>query len=78
MLAHDEHNPQSDWLEPESWKGAKKSESTLNAYWFKINPKTEMANPNVDVDYVSKYVSVNELFIARVNGLFWENITGCG
>jgi len=23
MLAHDEHNPQSDSLEPESWKRAK-------------------------------------------------------
>jgi hypothetical protein len=34
-----------------------------------------MANPNVDVDSVSKYVSVNQLFIARVNGLFLERIS---
>ncbi len=75
MLAHDEHNPQSDWLEPESWKRAKKSDSALNAYWFRMNRKTELANPNVDLDSVSKYVSVNQLSIAPVNGLFSERIS---
>jgi len=42
VFAHDEHNPQSDWLEPES---------------------------------VSKYVFVNQLSIARVNGLFSDRIS---
>jgi len=40
-----------------------------------MNPKAEFGKPNVDVDSVSKYVSVNQLCIARVNGLFSERIS---
>jgi hypothetical protein len=40
-----------------------------------MNRKTELANPNVDLDSVSKYVSVNQLSIAPVNGLFSERIS---
>jgi hypothetical protein len=41
----------------------------------KWTEKQNMANPNVDLDSVSKYVSVNQLSIARVNGLFSERIS---
>jgi len=54
-------------------------EKNLNLLEMPIGSKwtqeQNLANPNVDVDSVSKYVSVNQLSIARVNDLFWERIS---
>jgi hypothetical protein len=57
------------WAQPNL---AKKPQSALNAYWW--TQKHNLPKPNVDLDFVSKYIPVNQLSIWGVYGLFLERI----